>query len=64
MTPEWLTIPEAAKRIHRGRTTIYEWIAAGLDSQKVGRARYVRLDRLRTWQRDHARRTGRARDDY
>jgi hypothetical protein len=62
MQAEWLTIPQTAARIRQGRSTIYGWIADGLNSIHVDGVQFVRLDLVLAWRDQHGRRRGRARD--
>lgn len=48
-------IPEAARRVGLGRSTLYEHIASGdLRSFRVGRSRLIRVADLDDWVRRHA----------
>jgi excisionase family DNA binding protein len=51
-----LTVEEAARVLRLGRTTVYNLIRAGdLDSVRIGRARRVPMDALRTFARERQR---------
>jgi excisionase family DNA binding protein len=51
-----LTVEEAAEVLSLGRTTVYNLIRAGdLDSVRIGRARRVSMDALRTFLKERQR---------
>jgi hypothetical protein len=49
--PDWLTLRQAARRVHRHVKTIKRWRRNGMTVRKVAGVNYVHIDSLTSWWR-------------